>query len=357
MLTAVGWYLCLIGSVVSALTSLVVLRAYLGAAPGSECANNGCVVCVRISVGAMFSSVVPAPVTPSNSATMMGLVEPTPSPSPPILGLTSPRGTNQLPTPFSPHPTQPAMPLLPSPDISAPFRYGRVRVGPSSVLPRPSADEAAVAPHLRYLVMALGSTTLRYGTADEFQPRSKAMAVAYRAKGADGRKRRKTGEERKEANGGMDEMKDVSVDLPMKGEEKKEKPQSRVATSSAASRAGVAAQVAAWHEQAGEDFTVLNAEVIKRRVQPVNTAANRAYSTHRRVSSPADTILCLCLLTSQPPKPKFFDEYDVSRSLFTLPHTMHHSRVVQPADARLSLASLCLCSPSPSTRRTVPPRR
>lgn len=238
----------------------------------------------------------PAAPVLSNSATMTDLIEPSPSPSPPLpLAPTSPHFT-QSTAQLSASPTQQPTPLLPSPDISAPFSYGRVRVGPTSALPHP-ADETATAPHLRYLVMALGSTTLRYGTAEEFQPRSKAMAVAYRWKDADSRKRRRTAEEeagdtekkedsseRKELNGvAMEEEKDVGGDALMK-EQQKEPRSHRAGSDGNGSGSEVAAPVAAWHQQAGEDFTVLNAEVIKRRVQPVSsTPLNRR--THRTLPS------------------------------------------------------------------------
>ena len=110
------------------------------------------------------------------------------------------------------------------------------------------------------------------------------MAVAYRTKEADSRKRRRRtaearekgrkgetrDEQKKEANGAMvvDDKKDAAGDVLM-DDEKQEPQQSRA---NGAGQDDVAAQVAAWHEQAGNDFRVLNAEVIKRRVQPVRVA-------------------------------------------------------------------------------------
>ena len=207
-------------------------------------------------------------------------------------------------------------PLLCSPHLTSPPPSATVelKVGTTSVLPRPAADETAAAPHLRYLVMALGSSTLRYGTAEEFQPRSKAMAVAYRVKGADSRKRRRraeeaadkgTKEEAKEeqkngANGTvLHEKNDVNGDALMK-DERKQSQRSRVTL---AGRAEFTAQVAEWHEQAGEDFTALNGEVIKRRVQPVSVYRNRTNPspTHFRLFLSADMLspsACLLDLTA-----------------------------------------------------------
>ena len=235
----------------------------------------------QTALGAVESSMASSaePVS-SDSAAMADVQETSTSPSPPPLLPTSPHPQTASTTqPSPPNPTPSPTPLPPTPDTTQvpSVRFGRVKVGPTSALPRPAADEAAAAPHLRYLVMALGSSTLRYGTAEEFQPRSKAMAVAYRRKGADGRKRRRAQgkqeeskeERRNSGTAAMHDGKETAGDVPMK-EERKDAQHSRA---SSAVEAGVAAQIAAWHEQSGEDFTVLNAEVIKRRVQPVRMAS------------------------------------------------------------------------------------
>ena len=69
-----------------------------------------------------------------------------------------------------------------------PIPYGSVHRGPTfpapsqprPFSPSPSASSSPPPPALRYLILAFGSRVLRFGTADDFSPQQKAMAIAYR---------------------------------------------------------------------------------------------------------------------------------------------------------------------------------
>ena len=89
--------------------------------------------------------------------------------------------------PPPPAPTAPASSKPSSPDVVGPIPYGSVQRGPTfpstSARPRspsPSAAASPAPPALRYIVLAFGSRVLRFGTADDFAPKQKAMAIAYR---------------------------------------------------------------------------------------------------------------------------------------------------------------------------------
>ena len=117
------------------------------------------------------------------------LTKPTsPSPSPAVQSPPPPAPSSH--TAASPH-AEPHTHAAPSPspssslDVVGPIPYGTVRRDPTFAAgtPRPlSPSPTPPASSSRCLIFALGSRTLRYGSADDFQPKQKAMAIAYRLK-------------------------------------------------------------------------------------------------------------------------------------------------------------------------------
>ena len=140
------------------------------------------------------------------------------------------------------------------PSVAGEIPYGRVKRGPYSS--STAAASSGSPPSTRYLVLALGGHSLRYGSVEDFVPRVKAMAIAYRV--------RETAERE---------------DVVMKEEDKREEKKEESRASEDDDEEEEEEQ--RWRQAARASFERLNADVVKRRIKPVRFCLTQSRTRRR----------------------------------------------------------------------------